>query len=684
MMAPLAKPRAGLYPTPTGPQAHTRWWPVLGILALLVLALSASNLAILLPVDQWWVALTAPDIAQIHQVIVHDSWLPRLMTGALGGALLGLSGYLFQQVLRNPLAEPMTLGVSCGAQLALTCATLWAPSLLASSFGSSLGVALFGAVASAALVLGMAGTAGFTPVRISVCGLTVTLFLGAVTTTLQLFHAPYLRSLFIWGAGSLAQQGWSNTQLLAMLLSVGLVASVLLHRALALLELGDDSARNLGLAPQRSRLLVLAIAVGLSGAVVSAIGVIGFIGLAAPALARLLGARRLTRRLWLSPLCGALLLATADQGVQALNRVLGIAVPTGAITALVGAPLMLLLMLRLPAAAPGASRGTALLISLRLQPHFKRHCLLVMLSVPVALALSATLSPGPHGWHVSTGHELQALVTWRLPRAIAAMAAGMLLAVSGTLLQRLTRNPLASPEMLGVSSGASLGLVVLVLGGAQMSHLTQMAASASGALLALAAVLWFTRRGHFAGESVLLTGITLGAVLQAALSAVIANGGDRATALLTWMAGSTYGLDNSDAGFAAGMALLLCAATPACHRVLGLLGLGETTARALGLGTRIARLLLLLLIALQTACATLVVGPLSFIGLIAPHLALLLGARTPMQQVTLALPVAASAMLLADWLGRTTLMPREVPAGMIVTLIGAPYLLWLLSRRQAR
>ena len=674
-----------LVPTDT-PQLAQRnatraWLPAaLTLVALAAaVALSIASLSAILPPSLWWRALWSPDLREIQQIVVHDSWLPRLVVSWLCGAILGLAGTIFQQVLRNPLAEPMTLGVSAGAQLALSVAMLWAPALPG---GAGQGIALGGALLTAAIVFGLAWRSGLAPVTVAVAGLVVTLYCGSIGVALQLFYAPYLRGLFIWGGGSLVQQDWSNVTMLGSRLVFGGLLAFLLLRPMTLFGLDDVNARSLGLSLRRMRLAALALAVALSAAVVSAVGVIGFVGLAAPALAQMAGARRLSQRLVIAPLCGALILWLTDQAVQQLSGAMGDLIPTGAATALFGAPLMLMLLARmhrasrLPADASDiARRHPASSAALR------RRFIGIALATLAVFALALDFGHGPHGWHFSSPDEFSRVAIWRMPRAGAALAAGAMLAVAGTLMQRMTGNALASPEVLGVSAGAALGLIALVIGGGA-GHAARLAASAAGALAALLAILWFSQRSRFAPDRVLLAGIAIGALFQAVVAVVIASGGERATALLQWLAGSTYTITPADAALAFVACVLLCAVSPLCDRWLQILPLGEASARALGVSTRRARFALLLLIALLTAAATLVVGPLSFVGLTAPHFARLLGARRPMQQVLLAAPIGALTIVAADWLGRALLMPRELPAGLVATLIGAPYLMWLLGRRR--
>ncbi|CAG4917644.1 Fe(3+)-hydroxamate ABC transporter permease FhuB [Paraburkholderia saeva] len=668
--------------TRTPPLATPAWLPVaLSLLALsTALVLSIDNLSAILPPSLWWHALRSPDAHDIQQIIVHDSWLPRLVVSWLCGGLLGLAGTIFQQVLRNPLAEPMTLGVSAGAQLALTVATLAAPAL---SGAAGQWVALGGALASAAIVFGLSWRSGLAPASVAVAGLVVTLYCGSLGVALQLFYAPYLRSLFIWGGGSLVQQDWSNVTILASRLLTGGLLALLLLRPMTLFGLDDANARSLGLPLRRMRLAALALAVVLSAAVVSAVGVIGFVGLAAPALAQMAGARRLSQRLVVAPLCGALVLWLTDQAVQQLSGAMGDLIPTGAATALTGAPLMLMLLARMHRTTrlPVSDETVSPLHCASDGVLRRRFVGIALLSVG-ACALALDFGHGPHGWHFSSADAFFRVAIWRAPRAAAALAAGAMLAVAGTLMQRVTANPLASPEVLGVSAGAALGLIVLVAGFGDAGHTARLAATASGALAALLAILWFSQRSRFAPDRVLLAGIAIGALFQAVVAVAIASGGERATTLLLWLAGSTYTITSTDAALALIACVVLCALTPLCSRWLQILPLGDAPARALGVSTRGARFMLLCLIALLSASATLIVGPLSFVGLTAPHFARLLGARRPVQQVLLAAPIGALTMVVADWLGRTLLMPRELPAGLVATLIGAPYLMWLLGRRR--
>uniref|UniRef100_UPI00177DC874 iron chelate uptake ABC transporter family permease subunit n=1 Tax=Mesorhizobium silamurunense TaxID=499528 RepID=UPI00177DC874 len=267
--------------------AARRDWPLVAILLCATLAALAAvatlrNLSVQLPSAFWFDAAFMPDIGDMRQVLVHYAFLPRLVVSLLCGAALGLAGTVLQQVLRNPLASPDTVGISAGAYLALALATLVAPSLLA--FGREW-VALAGAFAALAAVLALSWHKGLSPLSVVLAGLVVGLYAGAIGAALVVLNHEWLAGLFM--AGSLGQQDWVTTLWLLPRLSAAMLAIGLMTRPLTLLGLEDDGARNLGVPLGIYRFAGLGMAVALIAFVVAAVGVIGFVGLAAPALARI-------------------------------------------------------------------------------------------------------------------------------------------------------------------------------------------------------------------------------------------------------------------------------------------------------------------------------------------------------------------------------------------------------------
>ncbi|WP_172742229.1 Fe(3+)-hydroxamate ABC transporter permease FhuB [Citrobacter youngae] len=653
-------------------------FPILLLAVLFVAAcwLTWFNFSAALPRSQWQQAIWSPNIDIIEQMVFHYSLLPRLAISLLVGAGLGLVGVLFQQVLRNPLAEPTTLGVATGAQLGITVTTLWAiPGALTTQFA-----ALAGACVVGALVFGVAWGKRLSPVTLILAGLVVSLYCGAINQLMVIFHHDQLQSMFLWSSGTLTQTDWSGVQRLWPQLLGGVMLTLLLLRPMTLMGLDDGVARNLGLALSLARLAALSLAIVLSALLVNAVGIIGFIGLFAPLLAKMLGARRLLARLMLAPLIGALILWLSDQIILWLTRV-WMEVSTGSVTALIGAPLLLWLLPRLRSmSAPDMNASNRIAAE---RQHVLMFALaggaILLLTVIVALAFGRDA----HGWTWASGAMLDELMPWRWPRILAALVAGVMLAVAGCIIQRLTGNPMASPEVLGISSGAAFGVVLMLFLVPGNAFGWLMPAGSLGAAATLLIIIIAAGRGGFSPHRMLLAGMALSTAFTMLLMMLQASGDPRMAGVLTWISGSTYNATGEQVLRTGIVMVILLAMTPLCRRWLTILPLGGDMARAVGMAITPSRVGLLLLAAGLTATATMTIGPLSFVGLMAPHIARMMGFRRAMPHMLISALAGGVLLVFADWCGRMVLFPYQIPAGLLSTFIGAPYFIYLL-RKQSR
>ncbi len=648
-----------------------RAWRWLTALVVLTVLLIGYTLSLRVPAAFWSGAGVPATEATLAQLVIQYSWAPRLVISLSAGAALALAGVVFQQVLRNPLAEPLTLGVSAGSYLALTITAIVAPAL---ATDMRFTVALAGAGLAMLATLALTWRKRFSAISVVLAGMIVNLYCGAIVVLLTLLFERSLTAVLIWGGGALSQSGWTTVIWMLPRVLVGALGAALLVRPLMLFTLDDRHATQLGLSLAWARPAALSIAVWLSACVVSAVGVIGFVGLAGPALARLAGARRLRDQLLWAPLLGALLLTLVDQAVQCLPGFLGEVLSTGAVIALFGGPLLLWLLcrVRVERTAPSAEDPEPQRRSLPLTALLLSGVLL--LSIIVSLHFARTLD----GWHWTSAAQWPEVAFWRVPRVIASLGAGVMLALAGTVLQRITGNPMASPELLGVSGAAMLGMLLTAVLAVAPSLLLLLSGASVGALLGLLAIIVLSRRQQFAAEHILLVGIALSAFSQSVIVLATASGGAHASMLRPLLYGSTYAILPATA-----LAITVCmigaiAVVSLCTRWLDILPLGANVAAALGVSHQRARLTLLILVAILTAGATVVMGPMSFVGLIAPHLARLLGFPRARSQLVVAALLGAVLMVGADWLGRNMIFPQQMPAGVLATLLGGPYLMWLL------
>ncbi len=245
------------------------------------------------------------------------------------------------------------------------------------------------------------------PVTLILAGLVVSLYCGAINQLLVIFHHDQLQSMFLWSTGTLTQTDWGGVERLWPQLLGGVMLTLLLLRPLTLMGLDDGVARNLGLALSLARLAALSLAIVISALLVNAVGIIGFIGLFAPLLAKMLGARRLLPRLMLASLIGALILWLSDQIILWLTRV-WMEVSTGSVTALIGAPLLLWLLPRLRSiSAPDMKVNDRVAAE---RQHVLAFALAggVLLLMAVVVALS--FGRDAHGWTWASGALLEDLM----------------------------------------------------------------------------------------------------------------------------------------------------------------------------------------------------------------------------------------------------------------------------------
>lgn len=282
--------------------------------------------------------------------------------------------------------------------------------------------------------------------------------------------------------------------------------------------------------------------------------------------------------------------------------------------------------------------------------------------------------------HTLTG---DAVIIWqlRLPRALLGYLVGASLGLSGAAFQGVFRNPLADPYLMGVASGAALGATVGISLGVAASYLPALALV--GALGAVAAALLLSKRGRsLPAERLILAGVVVGSLCSAATTYLMLQTEDRARQVLGFTLGNL-----SFAGWPelarllpytlTGAALLLLLA-----RALNMLQLGDLTARSLGLSTERLRLLVIAAASLCTAGAVSYAGIIGFVGLVTPHLVRRIWGADFKTLLPLSALAGGTLLTLADLLARTLLRPAELPVGVVTTLLGGPFFLYLLRREK--
>ncbi|WP_326692478.1 iron ABC transporter permease [Streptomyces sp. NBC_01795] len=666
---------------------------VMSALVLLVAVLAVVDLTqgtAAVGTAEVWKALTGhagPGDASV----VLASRLPRAGAGILVGVCLGTAGAALQAVSRNVLAAPDTLAVNAGSYLALG---LLAATGASVPFFASSGIAFTGGLLAAAVVLGLSGP-GAGSVRLVLAGSALALGIGSVTDALLLLFPERTEGLHQWNHGSIGQNGPDGVAQLAPLALLGLIGLLLLARRLDALALGDDAARGLGVPVRGTRVTVVVLAALLSAAAVSLAGPIGFVGLCAPALVRPLARRyrafvRSRTNIPLAGLVGAALVLGSDVLLRAaVIAESAVAVPTGAVTSVVGAGFLVVMALRVRDAG-GAVAPDRLRIPSRaafLATLVVLVTALVGVTIAAVLLGDAKLLVGDvvNRAQGRAGQTVTFVLDTRVPRVLAALFAGAALALAGTLVQAVTRNPLAEPGVLGVSGGAALGAVLVVTTVPAAGSWGVAGAAFAGASATALLVFGLAARGGFQHTRLVLVGVGVSAGTSAFTSLfIVLTDPFNATKALTWLSGSTYGRTLPDVLPLAVVLVAGTAVATARRKELDLVSLDEDTPRLLGLRLARGRLGFLVVSVLLSATAVAAAGAIGFVGFVAPHAARALVGRRHVRVLPVAMLLGAALVGVADLLGRAVIAPAQLGAGLMTAVVGTPYFLHLLirSRRQ--
>lgn len=324
-------------------------WSVLLLVILLTGAifLSLGIGAVNIPPQKVWDALTTPAGAITNpaaaRIIVQDLRLPRILLAAVVGAALAGAGAAFQGLFRNPLADPFVIGASGGAAFGATLAIALGWTLNWMGFAPIPLAAFGGAVIAVALAYAISEASGQTNIlALLLAGTALSSAFSAGVSFLMVLNHDDFANIFFWLMGGFSGRSWDDLWIALPYIGVGLAGLWLLARPLDMLAFGEETAQGLGVSVRQVRLLIVLCATLITAAAVASSGIIGFIGLIAPHIARLLWGPAHALLLPASILLGALLLVAADTAARTVLA--PIELPVGILTALLGAPFFLYLL----------------------------------------------------------------------------------------------------------------------------------------------------------------------------------------------------------------------------------------------------------------------------------------------------------------------------------------------------
>jgi iron complex transport system permease protein len=313
------------------------------------------------------------------------------------------------------------------------------------------------------------------------------------------------------------------------------------------------------------------------------------------------------------------------------------------------------------------------------------------LDIPITTTLEAA-------WKGITGQaaELQGLeaIVWnvRLPRVIFGVLVGATLAAAGAAMQGLFRNPLADPYLMGTASGAAFGATVAIFatGTQALAFATGMFSSISnlvplfaflGAFGAVMLTLWLSSMGRKSNSSLVLSGVIVGAMLTAVTTYIQMHDADRMRAVFSWTLGNLALAGWNEVLAVLPYAVLGMVALWIFSRSLDAMQLGDDTASTLGIRVEQIKLFVVIAASLATAAAVSYSGIIGFVGLIAPHVMRRIGGPAHRTLIPSSAIAGSALLVLSDLGARVLIRPQELPVGIVTTLLGGPFFLWLLRRK---
>ncbi len=312
--------------------------------------------------------------------------------------------------------------------------------------------------------------------------------------------------------------------------------------------------------------------------------------------------------------------------------------------------------------------------------------LLLLMTVLGILGGSTNVTPADFR-DLFSGQEITAagriILYVRLPRVAGAIIAGMALSVAGAVIQTILNNPLAAPNIIGVNSGAGFAVVLcgILL---PKSYVALPAAAFAGAFLTVLIVYYLGKKTGSSKITILLAGVAINSLLSGATDAINTFNEDSLISANVFKVGGLNGVNAKVLGYASVLVVAAVLVVLLFHNELEVLSLGEETAQTLGLPVSFYRFLFLMLAAVLSGAAVSFAGLLGFVGLIVPHIARYLVGEESKYFILSSAVLGALFLLLCDYIARTCFAPFELPVGIILSFVGAPFFLWLLFHRKRR
>lgn len=602
--------------------------------------------------------------ANLFYFIFVNYNLSRFFMCLLCGFLLAFSSLILRIVVQNSLASDTTLGVAPCSSFAILISILFLPDFFNVSKILS---GFLGAFLVLFLTFIFMLKKHLNSTSVVLIGLISGMFFSALTSLFVLFYPEESKAFLLFNNGYFTQNGFKDVIGLFCYSSIALIGLYYLAPSLKILNLGDELASSIGQNIFYTKCFALCLSAYFTALVVSFVGVISFLGLFASISVQFFRIKNIRKEFVICGFLGFLLLTGVDLLLQIFQILRGIELPTGGVLALIGSPLLIFIVSKMLREYKNHDYSYVLY-------RFKEKNILIGLILLVCVLFFINLY---FNFSTSNFEGLQnEIFALRISKLFVLFFCGILLALVGFILQRLSFNPMASPEMLGINSGASLGVLF-----ALYFSLDQIQIFATmGSLLVLCFLFYLSIRFQMSMQKIILIGTAIMFFVDALGKIFLASGDFKAYNFLAY---TQAGLINTDIKLIIALFVYTVIFISFLHILYPSLKsfiLGENCALAVGVNIIKVKIIFFILSAFACALTSLSIGPFSFIGLLSFHIVRVLGVKKLYNQIFSVALMGVFLIFLAHFVSKIALFPYEIPLGIVATLLGGIYFIFTLKK----
>ena len=599
-------------------------------------------------------------------ILLNEITIPRIIGCFIGGSSLALSACILQIIYRNPLLSSSTLGIVSSVKMVMILILIFAPNMLIQNqfiLQYSYTLLVFFIIVRISKNMGQNS--------IIILGMFIGFIQSSITSLLTLYNERWIDSIFFWQLGDVLDGSWENIFYLSLFIIPAFLILIFMKKNLQALVLDKEELISIGINVRLLHTILVVISIYISVAVISLFGVIGFVGIIAPNLVRMFKVSNVKNMLVISSFVGAWLVMIADFITQIIDKyelVQGfMSLPAGLFTSVLGGLIIIYMFMQ-----RNFLDITNHKIKIRPIPYNISY--FIWFSVFVVVIISFYLghdniSPTDIYNYIFVGVESFS-ISERLNRLMLSITTGASLSLCGAILQRLLHNPLASPEVLGVSSISFFVVVVaFVLFPFSLNSYIMIFVGIFGALIGLMIISCALIYKNLSTGAIILVGISLLAIFSALTDILIVFSSSKQMQILQWVNGSFDSVSNDITNGVVIIVLISSSILLSLSRLFIILPLGRTTNTSIGVNYNFYYVLVLFFCVVIIGSVSTAIGPFSLIGLISPYFARIITTVNHKFYTINSMIIGAGLLSLSDGLNRSLHSFLPIPTGIILTLL---------------